>query len=1063
MFIKPQVHLFSQRLLIALLVAGGVAVQPSLADWPAHRANPQRTNFSEQDIAATNWKPLWYQPVLGSPAPAWPAPARASLWNKLSYLEPRMTDDSGDVPLIVRDAQGAHHVLVTSSANDRIISLAPTTGEVQWQYVMRAPIRYAPSIVDGIAYLGADDGKVRAVNLSNGAEIWSVQVGPGMPAIIGNNRLISPHPIRTSVLADARFVYASAGLFPSQGVYLVALDRATGKVHWRRKTTKSPQGYLLSTEDNLLYVPTGRATPFAIRRDNGEFTAELPSPGGNFCMLTKQAFFSGPGNDGAVRAQPSATDAKMLTFAGRLIVAGAKRIWTANGKQLTCVDAEALKNGEMTPQWSLDCSLNGTMIGAGSSEKPILFVAQGAKIEIRNGSDGTLLNELLLPNVDDAVEYLAVSSAGDNMPEMLVATTQSGAIYAWEGTTGDAHAGNFSEPTSQSTLAQSTSATPKSAERVAAVLDQLPIERGWILLMGDDDGDLARSIVTSSEFNVLSLVTQQMIASRLQAQFQDERIYGSRVSVWLQPDDAPLPIAPGLFNALIEVAPTKRNDAELMAMLVDKIGVLSRISSDKLKIKPALVKSGAWRHQYADPTNQADSRDPYVGSASAFRLQWFGGVGPSRMPDRHLRGPAPLAAGAVLVMQGDGLLIGVDPANGVERWQRELPAGAMRYVTPLDAGYATLSEDGETLSVAAGVELWQINAYTGELLTRTNVPQSDIETVWGYVAQFGDSIYATRMKPTAPRSAQDTPTRYTFVNNDYNSERPLVTARAISKLDRNGAPLWSYGGQGVIAHGSLAVDEEQQRMIFVEGRSAACLAHTTDQIPLAAIMEEAQLVCLNTETGAIAWKQSLVWPEANNMMYGQLAGDKVVLTTSESEGDKANYAMRVWSLKDGTQIWQATHRHVRSGLFHGEQVHHPVVLSQSDGTQLLVAEPYLYDLRNGNRVVPSGAAEDWAMVRPGHSCGTLSGTGHFLFFRAGNPTLLDLSQPGGKSFTALAPNRAGCWINMIPAAGRLLIPEASASCICNYSIQTSMAFAPISAAERESSLPTLEEVLVANE
>lgn len=1071
MLIKSHVLSFAQRLLTGVLVVGGLAMQPSMADWPAHRANPQRTNFGEQDITATTWKPMWYQPVLGSPTPAWPAPAKASLWNKLSSLEPRMTDDSGDIPLIARDAQEAHHVLVTSSASDRLISLAPTSGEIEWQYVVRAPIRYAPSIVDGTAYLGADDGRVRAVNLSDGAEVWSVPVGPAMPAIIGNNRLISPHPIRTSVLADAQFVYASAGLFPSQGVYLVALDRATGKVHWRRNTTKSPQGYLLSTDDNLLYVPTGRATPFAIHRDNGEFATELPSPGGNFCMLTKQAFFSGPGNDGSLQAQPSAADAKMLTFAGRLIVAGAKRIWTANGKQLTCVDAEALKKGELTPQWSLDCSLKGTMIGAGSSEKPILFVAQGSKIEIRNGTDGTLLNELLLPNVDDAVEYLAVSSAEKNMPETLVATTQSGAIYAWEGASGEAHDENFTEPTSQLALAERTSATPKptpkptpkSVQRVATVLEQLPVARGWIMLMGDDDGDLARSIVRNSEFNVLSLVTKQMIASRLHAQFQVERIYGSRVSVWLQPDDEPLPIAPGLFNAFMEAAPTNRNDDELMTMLVDKIGVLSRIGSDELKTKPALVKSGAWRHQYADPANQADSRDPYVGGASAFRLQWFGGVGPSRMPDRHLRGPAPLAAGAVLVMQGDGLLIGVDPANGVERWQRELPVGAMRYVTPLDAGYATLSKEGETLSVAAGVELWQINAYTGELLIKTHVPQSDIESVWGYVAQFGDSIYATRMKPTAPRTAQDTPTRYTFVNNDYNSERPLVTARAVSKLDGSGALLWSYDGQGVIVHGSLAVDEEQQRMIFVEGRSAACIEHATDQIPLATIMQEAQLVCLNTETGAIAWEQSLAWPEASNMMYGQLAGDKVVLTTSESEEDKANYAMRVWSLQDGTQLWQAKHRHVRNGLFHGEQVHHPVVLSQADGTQLLVAEPFLYDLRNGNRVVPEGAAEDWALVRPGHSCGTLTGTGHFLFFRASNPTLLDLSQPGGKSFTALAPNRAGCWINMIPAAGRLLIPEASASCICNYSIQTSMAFAPISAAERESALPKLEEVLIANE
>ncbi|MEZ6080808.1 MAG: hypothetical protein R3C56_35590 [Pirellulaceae bacterium] len=169
----------------------------------------------------------------------------------------------------------------------------------------------------------------------------------------------------------------------------------------------------------------------------------------------------------------------MLTFAGRLIVAGANRIWTANGKQSTCVDAGALKQGEMTPQWSLDCSLKGTMIGAGSNEKPILFIAQGPKIEIRNGSDGTLLNELLLPNVDDAIQYLAVSSAkhaGNVGHDHPVWRSMHG-----KGATDDAHDGSFTEPTT-STLALAedicdAEAVIKLTQRVAAVFEQLPVAR----------------------------------------------------------------------------------------------------------------------------------------------------------------------------------------------------------------------------------------------------------------------------------------------------------------------------------------------------------------------------------------------------------------------------------------------------------------------------------------------------------------------------------------------------------------------------------------------------------
>ena len=77
-------------------------------------------------------------------------------------MEARVTDDQADVPLIVTDSKGRTHVLITSSANDRLISLDPITGIVRWQYVALAPVRHAPSVTDGIAYLGADDGFVRA-------------------------------------------------------------------------------------------------------------------------------------------------------------------------------------------------------------------------------------------------------------------------------------------------------------------------------------------------------------------------------------------------------------------------------------------------------------------------------------------------------------------------------------------------------------------------------------------------------------------------------------------------------------------------------------------------------------------------------------------------------------------------------------------------------------------------------------------------------------------------------------------------------------------------------------
>ena len=38
--------------------------------------------------------------------------------------------------------------------------------------------------------------------------------------------------------------------------------------------------------------------------------------------------------------------------------------------------------------------------------------------------------------------------------------------------------------------------------------------------------------------------------------------------------------------------------------------------------------------------------------------------------------------------------------------------------------------------------------------------------------------------------------------------------------------------------------------------------------------------------------------------------------------------------------------------------------------------------------------------------------------------------------------RPGCWLNIIPANGLILVPESSSGCTCGYSLQSSLAFAP---------------------
>jgi len=64
-----------------------------------------------------------------------------------------------------------------------------------------------------------------------------------------------------------------------------------------------------------------------------------------------------------------------------------------------------------------------------------------------------------------------------------------------------------------------------------------------------------------------------------------------------------------------------------------------------------------------------------------------------------------------------------------------------------------------------------------------------------------------------------------------------------------------------------------------------------------------------------------------------------------------------------------------------------------------------------------------------------------LFFR--NETLNAFDLDAGKAKAITAETRPGCWINVLPAGGLLLAPEASSGCSCNFSVQTSLALTPV--------------------
>jgi hypothetical protein len=117
----------------------------------------------------------------------------------------------------------------------------------------------------------------------------------------------------------------------------------------------------------------------------------------------------------------------------------------------------------------------------------------------------------------------------------------------------------------------------------------------------------------------------------------------------------------------------------------------------------------------------------------------------------------------------------------------------------------------------------------------------------------------------------------------------------------------------------------------------------------------------------------------------------------------------------------------------------PAVIGQD-----IYAEPWAFDLSTGNvktRPHPlTGEDSQWRFSRPGHHCGVITATPNMMFFRSGFIGYYDLYNDSGTRH--FAGQRLGCWINAIPGNGLVMIPEASAGCVCQFSIASTVVMEP---------------------
>ena len=142
---------------MGFLFAAALAANRCLADWPMHMKDPARSGIASEKLSFALVRAWTYEPSQ-PPRPAWPEPGKE--WHRLDF-------DYAFQPVL---AGGC--VYFGSSADDTVRALDCDTGKLIWRFTASGPVRFAPDIAGGKAYVASDDGWLYCLDAGTGRLAW---------------------------------------------------------------------------------------------------------------------------------------------------------------------------------------------------------------------------------------------------------------------------------------------------------------------------------------------------------------------------------------------------------------------------------------------------------------------------------------------------------------------------------------------------------------------------------------------------------------------------------------------------------------------------------------------------------------------------------------------------------------------------------------------------------------------------------------------------------------------------------------------------------------------------
>ncbi len=1077
-------HFCASRLLMAAALLG-MAPWAQSEDWPTYRHDSARSGVTAEVLRGT-LEEAWMFEARHEPKPAWPESAPRDYWHRVGNLKPSVTYDRAYHTIM---AEGG--VYFGSSADDRVVCLDAETGKVRWTFFTEGPVRLAPAYAGGRVYAGSDDGRVYCLEAQSGALVWSYEAGEKRRLLPGNGRVISQYPVRTGLLVEAGVVYFCAGIFNPDLVVAVALDAATGKEVWKNEQSEvSPQGYLLASAKRL-FVPAGQTAPAVLDREHGNFIAQLEGVGGSFAVLSADTLAAGTGRRTGNQlslADPETNESLAVCEGIRMVVDGpmayihtqdslraldrpkfldlsrawneiekkrreaeqkAKKLIAAknpgNAEQIAALKAEM--EGLQAELKRLDGEREACYVWSRPCESPYELILAGGMLYA--GGDGIVTayapgdgKELWIGQVRGRAYGLSVANG------KLLASTDTGNIHCFVKAYG-ANRELLIESSTETAFAADD--TMRAYEAAAAqILEQCGTKKGYAVVLDSEEGRLACALAQQSEMQVIGLELDPEKRAQARARLSEEGLYGTRVTI-LDWDGKQLPFTSYMVNVLTRDAglgadPVGIGAEEIKRVLrpvdgtacfragkalegVDTADGTSVMLADgwtRMR-RGALPGAGEWTQLYCDSGHTAASADTLEGPMA---IQWFGEPGPRRIIDRHHRPMSPLFKQGRLFVNGDNVIFALDAYNGTPLWTLDIP-DSRRIGALKNCGHVLLAED--TVYAAVREHCWTVRAGDGVKTAEFQAPQVDGGLRdWGYLDRAGEVLIGSAQKPGASFD------RLSDLTCDMleGDNRLVMMSDALFGVERGtGKAIWTYQN-GALLNNGIALGDG--RLYALESRNAEAMQDKDGRVQLRVFCKsDTVAVALDPATGKPVWEQPLTLP-FEHIAYLNTADGVVLLSGTMNRGTEVYYAFVALDGGTGKTLWTSEFRalDIRGKDFaepegsHGEQWQHPVLI---DGT--LYARPFAFELRTGQK-------KDYVVRRGGHGCGGFTGSGKYLFGRGDNPRMYPLNEKETEGTPVTRATRPGCWLNMVPAGGLLLIPESSSGCTCAYAVQTSLAFIP---------------------